>query len=245
MQSQLPSYPAAKAFGRLAGWSYLLLAVCGVFGGFVAIASQVVPGDATATAENIQDAGLHYRLGIIAWSATIILDVVVAWAIYQVTLAAGPALAMVTGWFRLAYVAVHGAAISHLALAQKYAAGEGFLAVMPREQLAALASASLVAHKTGFEIALAFFGVHLLLLGAIFLRAKYLPGWIGVLIGISGAVYICNAVVFLALADYDVVAQIMVAIVSVTAVIAELSLALYLIVRGVGRNYAASATKGC
>lgn len=238
MPDQFASYAAAKAHARLAGVCYFLLAAGGIFGGFVAIASQLVAGDPMATAVNIAEAGRFYRLGVLAWVATLVFDLVVAWALTIVVWAAAPRLAALMGLFRVVYVAVHAAAAANLAAAQRHAEALAGPSPFTPAQLAAFANEALSAHKTGFEIALAFFGLHLILLGALMLRARYLPGWIGVLLAVSGLVYLIDSGAWLVLDDYEAYAVPLVAAVSVTAVIAELSLAFYLVIVGVGRRYA-------
>ena len=238
MQNGYASYGAAKRYARLAGLSYLLLAAGGVFGGFVAIASQVVPGDPMATAANIEGAGRLYRLGVLAWVVTLIFDLIVAWALTIVTAPAAPRLAVLAGLCRTVYVAVHAAVAGNLAAAQRYAEGEGALSAFPPDQLAALANDALLHHKTGFEISLVFFGLHLILIGVLMMRARYLPSWIGVLVAISGLVYLVDAGAWLVLDDYDAYAMPLVAAVSITAIVAELALAFYLVIVGVGRRYA-------
>lgn len=230
-------YSAAKACARLGGLSYVMLAAGGIFGGFIAIASQVVPGDAPATAVNISEAGALYRYGVLAWVITIVLDLVVAWALYVVTRPAGSQLPLLMAWSRVVYIAIHGAAITQLALAQKFASGANFLSVFSIDQLAAFTSLALVAHKTGFQIALIFFGLHLVLLAVLMVRAPYLPSLVGVLVAISGLVYVGDAIAYIGMADYDAYAGYFVAAVSIAAIVAELGLAGFLLLVGVGTKY--------
>lgn len=230
-----PPYTKAKQYARLAGLAYLLLASAGIFGGFIAISSQVVPGDPVATAVNIAQAGLLFRLGVAAWVLTILLDVIVAWALFVVLQPAGPRLSVLAAWFRLIYVAIHGAGITHLALAQKLAGQDAGSFSM--EQLAALTSQALITHKTTFEIALVFFGLHLILVAWLMFTSGYMPKLIAALLVVSGAAYVIDGMAYLLMADYDAHATFFIALVSIPAVIAELALTFWLLIAGVGKAY--------
>ncbi len=45
----------------------------------------------------------------------------------------------------------------------------------------------------GYSISIVFFGVYCLLLGALLLRAPFLPGGLGLLMGLAGAGYLAGA----------------------------------------------------
>jgi len=230
-----PSYVNAKKYARLAGVAYLVLAAAGIFGGFIAISSQVVPGDPVATAVNIAQAGQLFRLGLTAWVLTIVLHVVVAWALFVVMQPANSCLSILAACFRLIYVAIHGAGIAYLAQAQKLAGQDA--GVFSVEQVAAFTSQALVTHKTAFEIALIFFGIHLILLAWLMFVSGYMPKLIAVLLVVSGAAYLINATAHLVMADYDTYAVMFIALVSIPAVVAELALTFWLLIVGVGKAY--------
>ncbi|MBB4659226.1 DUF4386 domain-containing protein [Parvularcula dongshanensis] len=222
-----------KAYARLTGACYLGLGVAGIFGGFLAIAAQVVPGDPVATAQNLALNGGMVRAGILAWMLTLVLDVVVAWGLYVLTRPADTRLSVLMAWLRLVYVAVHAGAAANLARALRYAEGGGHLEAFGTDQLAALASDALLAHRTGFEIALLFFGLHLGLLAVLLWRSGFMPKLIAALLCASSAAYLVNAVAFLGLATYDRYAALLLGLVSVLAIVAELALAGYLLAVGI------------
>jgi hypothetical protein len=84
-------------------------------------------------------------------------------------------------------------------------------------------------HDTGFGIGLIFFGFACLLYGYLLFHSGYFPRVIGVLIVIAGLSYLTNSFVLLLAPAYAGV----VLPVLVLALIGELSLGLWLIVKGV------------
>ena len=55
-----------------------------------------------------------FRLGVLAWLLVVVLDVVVAWALYRVFRPVSPAVSMLTAVFRLVYTAVFLVAVGQL-----------------------------------------------------------------------------------------------------------------------------------
>src|SRR5687767_5992247 len=73
---------APRLAGRVAGWGILAMALLAPFAEFYVRQRLVVPTDPAATATDITAHETLFRLGIVAFLVVIILDVVVAWALY-------------------------------------------------------------------------------------------------------------------------------------------------------------------
>jgi Domain of unknown function (DUF4386) len=73
-----------------------------------------VQGDAATTANNIMANGLLFRSGIACFMVLVILDVVVAWALYILLKPVNKSLAMLAAWFRLVFAAILGVALHDL-----------------------------------------------------------------------------------------------------------------------------------
>ena len=95
------------------------------------------------------------------------------------------------------------------------------------EQLHALAYLSNRSHSHGFNASLIFFGCECLLIGCLVFRSRFLPRALGVLMLAAGAAYLANS---FALLLAPALASI---VLLVPAFVAELSLALWLLVKGV------------
>jgi hypothetical protein len=74
---------------------------------------MITPSDGPATAAEIV-AGGTLRLGVLAWLLVVVLDVVIAWALYRVFRPVSPAGSMLTAVFRLVYAAVLLVAVGQL-----------------------------------------------------------------------------------------------------------------------------------
>jgi hypothetical protein len=105
--------------------------------------------------------------------------------------------------------------------------GAEYLKVFSTEQLQAMALLALKAHAVGFGIALMFFGLSCIALGCLIFNSGFFPKILGVLMTIAGACYFINSV---ALILSPPLASILLLL---PAFVAELSLALWLTVKGV------------
>ena len=193
---------APKAQARITGALYLVIMASALFTEMAVRGALIVGGDAAATAHNILAAEPLFRLGGGLDVLTYLCDVVVAALLYGLTKPAGKSLALVAAFLRLAYSAVaivlcvfHFGALSVL-----HGAG---LSALSQDQLHALAFSLLKLRSTGFVVALILFGAHLLALGLLLIRSRYLPGWIGALLMLAGVGYIANSAADLLLPTLD------------------------------------------
>src|SRR5688572_12791598 len=184
-----------RAIALIAGVSLLAMAVLAPFALFGVLGSIVVPGDATATVSNLLASEALFRIGIAAFLVVIMLDLVVAWALYALFRAVHPTLALLTAWLRLAFAAVFASAlISLLDVAQLIAGASG--STLQGDQLQATVMASLASFDNGWiAIALSIFGLHLLGLGYLITRSAMFPmsKILGMLVVISGVGYLIDS----------------------------------------------------
>ena len=228
VEQALPAPPVRQA--RVAGLCYLLVIAGGLFAEVVVRESLVVPGDATATARAIAADEALWRWGL---------------AVHLLYLVAGLAVnVLVAGLFRtveptLARLAlVLGAvsvAIEALSLLQLYvplAVMEegGALAALGEQQRQALSYLAAGLFSTGFGFALLFFAGFCVLVGVLILRSRLVPRLIGLLMVLAG---VCYAVNTLALVLSPALAERLVPAILLPPFVGELSLALWLLVKGV------------
>ena len=74
--------PSLRNTARVAGVLYLIIIMCGIFAEFFVRSSLIVPGDATATANNIMASESLFRAGIVADLIMILCDVALALVFY-------------------------------------------------------------------------------------------------------------------------------------------------------------------
>jgi hypothetical protein len=163
-----------------AGIALALIIVLAPFGVFGAVGALVTPGDAGRTAQNILGSEGLFRWGIASLILVVILDVVVAAALFTVFEPVSRGLSIMAASFRLAYAAVYLAAISQLVVAL------GLLGE-PDQALRAVN-----AYDTVWHVGLNLFGVHLLLLGILAYRSAFMPRIFGILLVIAGLGYLAD-----------------------------------------------------
>ena len=100
-----------------AGVGLALMAVLAGFAVFGAISAQITPGDATRTAQDIAASQGVFRLGIAGLMIVVILDVIVATALYILFAPVDRMVAIMAAGFRIAYAAVYLVAIAQLVIA--------------------------------------------------------------------------------------------------------------------------------
>ena len=121
-------------------------------------------------------------MALLSLMLVVVLDVLVAWAFNMLFRDVLPALSLLTAWFRIIYAAVFLVAIAILSTLPGLAGTD--LAALPFGLFSAIWDAGLL-----------LFGVHLLLLGVLLIRAPFTPGWLGVLVSIAGAGYLTDTVI--------------------------------------------------
>lgn len=216
---------------RLAGVLYLIIIICAGFSqGYVR--SQVIePGDAVATADNIAASEGLFRLGFVTDLIAFMADAIVAILLYVLLRPVSKTLSLVAASLRLlAHPAIAGInLLNHLA-AVLLLSGADYLAALPADQLNALVMFFLEAHRNGYLIAGAFFGLHCLFLGWLIFKAGYFPKILGILLVAAALGYLIESFGnFLSPHHEEVLAW----IVAVPATIAELSLCLWLLIKGI------------
>lgn len=209
---------------RIAGLLYLVIIAAGIWSEAFVRSSLVVPGDAATTAANVLANEGLFRLSFAADSIMTMSDVALAVLLYVLLKPVSQTLALMAMAFRLIQAAILG-----MNLLNQYAVllilnGAGF----DSSHLEALALLSLETQRHGYDLGLIFFGINSLLVGYLLIKADYLPVAIGALMAAAGVVHLMGSyLLFLAPAAAEVFAY-----AYVVPVIAELSFAAYLLIRG-------------
>ncbi len=189
-----------------------------------------VSGDAAATAHAIALAEPRLRLVSAGELIMFLCDVPLALIFYVLLAPVDRNLALLAAFFRLAN-AFLGAILGLGRLAVLVLFGNpGYAAAISPSQLQAFAALLLNLHGYGVDICFVFFGLHCVLLGYLIYRSEYLPKFIGVLLPIAGVIYVANSFVDLIAPEF---AAKIPTLVLLPGFIAELSLCLWLLLRGV------------
>jgi hypothetical protein len=186
-----------KHEARVAGVLYAALVVIGIFGLMYIPSVFIVRGDAAATAKNIIDSELLYRVGVTADLGGNILFIFVILALYQLLKEVNRRHA--TLMMVLALVSVPLALVNTVLMAAPLVmlSGADFLAPFNQSQLEALAYAFLRLRTQGIIVASAFWGLWLLPFGLLVYRSGFIPRIFGVLLWIAGLGYMAECLISL------------------------------------------------
>ena len=218
-----------RRWARIAGALYLVTIVMGVFAEFFVRGSVVVRDDAPATAANILAHETLYRSGLVADLVMLAAYIGVTALFYVLFEPVNRTLSLTAAFFSLIGIALLAAnCLNHLAPLVFLGNARSLTAFDPA-QLQALAATSLRLHSRGYSVAAVFFGIYCVLIGQLTFRSGFLPRILGVLMVVGGLSYLAdNLALFLAPALAARLPDVM-----VLGGIAELSLSLWLIVKGV------------
>ncbi len=226
-----------------AGISIVLMAVVAGFSfGFV-LDSLVVSGDAAATAANILASETLFRVGVFGWIVILILDVIVAWALYVVLKRANKSLSLLTAWFRLVYAALLGVSLLSFVIVLLLISGADYLKVFEADQLQALVLLFINAFDGMWRIGLVVFGCHLLLLGYLVYQSGYIPKVIGFLLIIASLGYLIDNLGTLLLPDYTDYTEMINLVFMLPMIVGEVGLGLWLLIKG-GKDADPEAVRG-
>jgi len=176
----------------VAGSGLLIMTVVYILTDFYALQTLIVPLDATETADNILAGEGLFRMAVYGLIIVIILDVLVAWALYVLLRPVNRSLSLLMAWFRLVYATVLSFSLVFLVIVLLILSGDDYLTVSGTDQLHALVMLSLNAFRDGWALGLVFFGLHLTLLGYLVLRSDYIPGILGLLLIVAGLSYLID-----------------------------------------------------
>ena len=208
-----------RRLARIAGVLYLIVAVCGGFSELYVRSGVDVAGDAAATADKIAASATLFRVGALSDLVGIACFLVLGLVLYGLLehVSSRAAVAM------LVFVAVSVAVmtanmVNHFGALQAASSGDSDAAAL-----------FLDLHGYGYLVAGVFFGLWLLPFGYLLLRSGYAPRALGVLAMIGALGYVADVV---ANTLFAAPGEMLVPVLTVPAAIAELSLIVWLLVKG-------------
>jgi len=219
-----------QVYAKVAGLIWVIIAIMAAFAEFFVRQSLIVPGDAAATAENIVASQSLFRAGFASDLVVFVIDVVLAAVLYVLFRPVSQILALVMSLARLAMAAILGLNMLNMLTALQLLTGAEYAAAFEKGQLQALALVFLNAQSSGYAIGMVFFGLHLATLGYLVYRSGFLPRILGIMMVVSALGYLADSFTGFLVPQY---AGTLAVVVVVTAIIGELPLALWLLIKGV------------
>lgn len=218
-----------NTIARFAGLLYLLIAVFGGFAFFAGYESLVVPGDATATTNNILDSEFMFRIGAIGDSFTFLGEIVLIILLYKIFKPVGKSLSQIAAFSRLAMTAMIGMNLLNKLLVLQLLSGADYLTVFQPEQLQALALLFLNAYGYGSLIWGLFFALHLVIIGYLIIKSGYVPKFLRLLFVFASLGYLIDSLGRFVFPEYESIYQVIV----LATIPAELSFAFWILIKGV------------
>ena len=215
---------------RLAGLLYLAIILLGLFGEVYVRGTLVVSGNPAATANGILQSQLLWRAGMASDLLMHVLDVPVIVILYVLLRPVSQTLALLATLINLVQTAVLALNKLNLLLPLLLLDDAAYLKAFSPEQLQVLSYLAIKAHGYGFGIGLIFFGFACLVRGWLIFGSGYFPKPLGVLMFVAGLSYLANS--FALLLAPSIAASIFPGVL-IPALVGELSLCLWLIVKGV------------
>ena len=219
-----------KKIARVTGILYLIMTLVGPFSMMYVPSQLIVPGDATATANNIMASGSLFNAGIIGHLVILLADLGVAVLLYVLLKPVSKTIALAAAALRLIMVAMRGINLLNYFIVLQLLNGTQFQMLSDINQIHAFVLTFLNAFDYGVNLDFVFFSFHLLLIGILIFKSGYFPRILGILLIIGAAGYLINSLTFLFYPEYKSVVN---AIVTVPNAVSELALMLWLLIKGV------------
>jgi hypothetical protein len=220
---------------KLARWTglfYFLIMFCGLYSGLVVRGSLIDFSNPTLTLNNLIAGEFQYRLGFVADLVMVISDVTVSVLFYFLLKPVHQGLAALAAAFRLIQSAVLGANLINLYKPLVMIQGQDQLHEIQRPLLETELINQLQLFEFGYLISGVFFAINCLLMGILLYRSSLFPKPLGMMIGIASFGYLFNCLASFLAPSLIEVSQV---VMFFTAVLSEVSLCLYLLIKGTKR----------
>lgn len=219
-----------KKTARTTGLLYLIMFITAPLSILLVSSNLIVPGDATATANNIMASEGIFRLGIAGHLVVLLLDLGISVLLYIILKPVNKTLALLAMVSRLVMTAMRGINLLNYFIVLQLLSGSSFLSVFDTNQLNALVMVFLNAFDSGFSLDLVFFALHLFFVGYLVFKSGFFPKILGILLLIAFAGYLIDSFTGILFPDYK---QMVSSIVMIPNTLAELAFTIWLLIKGV------------
>lgn len=219
-------------YARLAGALYLIIIAAGLIGEMFIRGPLLVSGDPAATANQIRQATDLWRMGIAGDLLMHVCDLPVMWALYILLRPVNRKLALLNLLFNMIQTAVLVTNKLSLVMVLFLLGKNSYMSAFEPQQLETLSYLFIRLHDYGFGIGLIFFGFVCLLEGYLIVRSGFLPKVLGYGMQVAGVCYLVNSI---ALLLAPALAGAMFPFILLPPFFGELSLAMWLLIKGVDK----------
>jgi Domain of unknown function (DUF4386) len=224
--NSITGHMALGKVARITGGFYLAYILASVL---ATMLGQIGLGAADQVYQAIAANEGSFRLGLVIALISGFLFLMVAWGLYVLLRPVNTNLALLFLLLNAVGVAIGGASMLWLVSAMLQGDAASHMQAYSTAQLEGLAYLSINVYKTGFVTAQLFFGTWLFPLGYLVYKSRSLPRFLGVLLMLDGVAVLIWFLQALLLPDYPAIRYPGL----VVSFVAELGLALWLLVKGV------------
>lgn len=181
-----------RKIALVAGFGLLLMTVCVILADALAFGNIIVQGNAAVTVNNIISNEGQFRFGVFCYLIVIVLDLVVAWALYVFLKPLNDSLSLLAAWCRLVYTTIFSTALVNYYSVLQLLSDTDHLSTLETTDLHAQVRLSLDAFRDSWDVGFVFFGLHLTFLGYVLYKSRSIPKWLGILVLIGGVSYLID-----------------------------------------------------
>ena len=217
-------------YARVVGALYLLLFFVGPVAFFMGRTSVVAPGDPAATVDNLMASESMFRLGMVAETVIVLVEIVVSAILYVLFIPGSKPLSRAAAFARFAQAVVQAVNLFTAVPALLLLGGVGYLTAFEPDQLNALVLLFLDTNAWLIIIWGVLFGFHLLLLGYLVYQSRFIPKILGILLIIGGIGYLAQSYGHILVPQHD---ETLATVVIVLSIPGELAFTVWLLWKGV------------
>jgi hypothetical protein len=217
-----------RLLARVAGALYLIITACALFAYLYVRNRVIVVEDMAQTAGNLLAHEQLYRMGFVAAVIVVICNLPLGLIFFELLKAVNPRLALLALVFIIASATLEAVNLFNYIEPLLTISLPEYVKAFDPEELQALVRGPIRMFAYAFSVSLTFFGVFCALIGFLICRSKFLPTFLGVLMFVAGVTYWINS--------FRLFLNLPIPYLPWITLVAELSLALWLLVAGVNEQ---------
>jgi len=188
--STAPAGLSLKSAALVAGFGLLVMVFAAPVANFYFMSQSVVSNDIAQTIENLRTHGTPYLIGVLLLFVTYVMDIFVAWALYWFLRPGQAALSQLIAWARIIYTGLAFVGLWTSLRAYDLATSPSASEQLTDLALQAQVFSALAASNSMELMALALFGLHLIIMSVALWRAPHTPSWLAVPVALAGLSYV-------------------------------------------------------
>ncbi|NHF59688.1 DUF4386 domain-containing protein [Flavobacteriaceae bacterium TP-CH-4] len=183
---------ALRRAALIAGWGLFFMTLFALYAIYFIFQTLILPEEIEMTIENIRANELQFRIGIGCYLVVIVLDVLVAWALYVFLKPINRDISLLAAWFRLVYSGIYAVALTHYFNVLQLLDSTDYIPLLEMDGVKAKTMLSLQAFNDTWAIGFVFFGLHIAFLGYLAFKSAYVPKILGILLILAGLSYLID-----------------------------------------------------